>query len=420
MALSPRRRARRVFRYWRSEQRTLRQGYAGLLVSSGGDLFAGLVLAYMTQDLARLPGLLILIPAAIGMRGNVFGALGSRLGTGIHSGLFEPTRERKAFLPQNVYASIVLTMSTSLFLAVAARVVAPLFSASPVISVWDFVMISVLGGALGSLVVGAAAVGLSLVSFRREWDLDSVSAPVVTAIGDIATLPALWAASFLVGDDRFHRILSTSVGGFLVAVCLYVTVRGALTDLVLARRIVRESMPVLCLAGLLDILAGSVLDSRFTSVFSTIPALLILVPPFLEDTNALNGILSSRLGSKLHLGLIEPRAWPQPLAFLDMSIQFVFAVSVFSLVGISSELIALLTHTASPGIVDMLFVSLLAGFIATIVACGIAYYGAVASFRFGFDPDNHGIPIGSSLMDLVGSVCLILVIALLGVTGPHV
>ncbi|HXY71341.1 MAG TPA: magnesium transporter [Actinomycetota bacterium] len=420
MALAPRRRARRVFRYWRSEQRTLRQGYAGLLLSSGGDLLAGLVLAFMTKSLDRLPGLFVLIPAAIGMRGNVFGALGSRLGTGVHSGVFEPTRARRGFLGQNVYSSIVLTLSTSLFLAVAARVVAPLFSAGPVITLWDFVMISVLGGALGSLVVGTAAVVLAVLSFRHEWDIDSVSAPVVTAMGDIATLPALWAVSFLVTYPATHQILSVSVGAFLIVVCLVVTIRGVLTDLDLARRIVRESIPVLCLAGLLDILAGSVLDTRFNTVFAAVPALLILVPPFLEDTNALNGILSSRLASKLHLGLIEPKAWPQPLAFLDMSIQFVFAVSVFTLVGLSSQLVAVVTNRASPGLVDMLLVSLIAGFLATIFACAIAYYGAVATFRFGLDPDNHGIPLGSSLMDLVGSICLILVIAALGIHGTHV
>ena len=419
MALAPRRRARRVFRYWRSEQRTLRQGYAGLLLSSGGDLIAGLVLAFMTTSLNRLPGLIVLIPAAIGMRGNIFGALGSRLGTGVHSGVFEPTRARRGLLGQNVYSSIVLTLSTSLFLAVAARVVAPL-SSSPVISVWDFVMISVLGGALGSLVVGTAAVVLAVLSFRHEWDIDSVSAPVVTAMGDIATLPALWAVSFLVTYPPTHQIFSVTVGTFLIVVCLVVTIRGVLTDLDLARRIVRESIPVLCLAGLLDILAGSVLDTRFDTVFASVPALLILVPPFLEDTNALNGILSSRLASKLHLGLIEPKAWPEPLAFLDMSIQFVFAVSVFSLVGLSSQLVAVVTNRASPGLVDMLLVSLIAGFLATIAACAIAYYGAVATFRFGLDPDNHGIPLGSSLMDLVGSICLILVIAALGIHGPHV
>jgi len=110
---------------------------------------------------------------------------------------------------------------------------------------------------------------------------------------------------------------------------------------------------------------------------------------------------------------------PQPLALLDMSIQFVFAVSVFTLVAISSYVVSVATHHATPGLLPMVGVSLLAGFVATIFACLVAYYIAVSTFRFGFDPDNHGIPIGSSLMDLIGSVCLILAIAVLGVHGAH-
>jgi len=77
---SPVRRARRLWRFWRSEQHTLRQGFVALFISSGGDLLAGLALGSMTHTLTTLPGLLVLVPAAIGMRGNIFGALGSRLG----------------------------------------------------------------------------------------------------------------------------------------------------------------------------------------------------------------------------------------------------------------------------------------------------------------------------------------------------
>ena len=34
---------------------------------------------------------------------------------------------------------------------------------------------------------------------RRDWDLDNVAAPIVTAAGDMVTLPALFLATYLVG-----------------------------------------------------------------------------------------------------------------------------------------------------------------------------------------------------------------------------
>jgi mgtE-like transporter len=407
------RRARRLLGYWRSERHTLTQGFVALFISSGGDLLAGLALAFMSDQLGTLLGLTVLIPAAIGMRGNIFGALGSRLGTGLNSGQFRPSWQPRSFLRENVMGSVFLTFATCLFLAFAAHAIAVAFSSGPVISVWSFAVISIVGGVLGSFVVGASSVGIAVLSFRNGWDLDSVSAPLVTAIGDIATLPCLYLAALIV--ENVPSIVP--IVGFVVSLgCLLGTIQGFRADGAITRRVVRESMPVLFLAGAIDCLAGAVLEQRIDR-FLALPALFILVPPFLEDSNALAGILSSRLASKLHLGLIEPKAWPERLAFIDISINFLFAFSVFFLVGFSSNLIAVLTGNATPGLATMLSISLLAGFLATIFSSIVAYYTAVASFRFGLDPDNHGIPISSSIMDLLGTLCLVLVILLLGVSA---
>jgi mgtE-like transporter len=366
----------------------------------------------MTDSLTALPGLLVLIPAAIGMRGNIFGALGSRLGTGINTGQFEPTRERDSFLGQNVLGSMFLTLATCLFLGFAARIVAGAFF-EQTLTVWDFAVISILGGVLGSLVVGGASVGIAVLSHRRRWDLDSVSAPLVTAIGDIATLPALWAAALFVQ----HVPQATKAVGIVVSIlCLIGTIRGLTSKLPSVRRIVRESLPVLLIAGTIDLLAGTVIELRVER-FVAFPALLILVPPFLEDTNALAGILSSRLASKLHLGLIEAKTIPQALAWFDVSINFLFALVVFFMVGVSAQVAAVLTHQASPGLATMVGISLTAGLLATIVSSTLAYYSAVATYRFGLDPDNHGIPITSSVMDLAGTLCLVLVMLLYGVSA---
>src|SRR5947209_20189808 len=93
------------------------QGLAALLVSSAGDLLAGVTLGAIQHTLEQLPGLLVLIPAAIGMRGNIFGALGSRLGTSIHTGTFTLSRRRSTVVGQNVLSALSLTFVVSLALA---------------------------------------------------------------------------------------------------------------------------------------------------------------------------------------------------------------------------------------------------------------------------------------------------------------
>src|SRR5205814_1424310 len=233
------------------------QGLAALLVSSAGDLLAGLTLGAITHTLEDLPGLLVLVPAAIGMRGNIFGALGSRLGTAIHTGEFSLTRRRDTVVGQNILASLTLTLSISFALAVLATVVA------------------------------AAALVAALRAGRKS-------------------LPVM------------HRILI-------------------------------ESLPVLVIAGTIDVVAGLTIEKRLES-FLRFPALLILIPPFLEDTGALGSILSSRLASKLHLGVIEADRLPSRVARRDFALIFAFAVPVFVLVALSAQVASLVFTRASPGV----------------------------------------------------------------------
>ena len=398
-----------MFRYWRAERATIWQGYYGLWISSGGDLIAGFALGKMTDRLNMLPGLLILVPAAIGMRGNIFGSVGSRLGTAIHTGLFRVTRERTGVLYQNAYASIMLSIATSAFLAVAARIISVATGLTSM-SIWDFFVISIIGGVISSAVVLALTVVLARIGYQREWDLDAIAAPVVTFMGDTITLPALFAASYVAQ----HHAITLSIGAVLAVLSLWALVAALRTKLPMARKIIRESVVVLAFAGTMDLFAGTVVQHRIDR-FRAFPALLVLLPPFLEDAGSLGSIVAARLSSKLHLGSIRPRLVPERLAWLDFTLLAPWALSVFTLVGVSATLIAHASGLASPGFVKMIEVSLLAGYLATLAAAILAYATAVATFRFGLDPDNHGVPIVTSSIDLLGMFALVGSIVLLGV-----
>src|SRR5438105_15463418 len=116
----------------------IRQGLVALMLSSVGDLAAGLTLGAITHTLDTLPGLLVLVPAAIGMRGNVFGALGSRLGTAVHTGTFRMSARRDTLVGQNLAVSISLSLSVSLVLAILAKAIWVAFGLEHTLSVADF------------------------------------------------------------------------------------------------------------------------------------------------------------------------------------------------------------------------------------------------------------------------------------------
>lgn len=401
---------RQVRDYFQSERHTIRQGFLAVLVASLTSLIAGLALAGMQTRIGEVTGLFVLIPVSIGMRGNIFGALAARLGTSIHSGLFEVSGDRDGILYQNVYAATLLTVATAVTMGILARSIAGLLSVDTV-PVWDFIVIALIGGLLSSAAVLAVTVVLSIQSFRRGWDLDSVGAPLITAIGDVVTLPFLLLASFLID----HSFVTVGIGILSLGAAAASLVAGWTTTRQVTRRIVRESFPVLAIAIVLDVLAGTVVQPRMEDVFLTYPALLVLIPGFLENTGALGSILAARLGSKLHLGVVTPSARPEAVAYLDGAIVLSLGITVYAVTAITTLPIAELLNQAYPGALRFVGIVLVGGIMATLVAALLGYYAAITTYRFGFDPDNHTIPLVTSGMDLMGVTCLVLALVIFGV-----
>lgn len=405
----PRRRARTLFDYLRSERRTLRQGFVALLLGALTSFVAGITLASITGTLRALPGLLILIPAVLGMRGTIFGAIGARLGTTTHAGLFEVTRERSGVLYQNAFVGITSTLYSSLYLAALAKLSALAFGLRS-ISFFKFVTISVVGGVLDSALILVLTIGLSIVSYRRGYDLDAVSTPVVTAAADMTTVPLLFMATLLTRVGW----LNTSLAILAIVSGLYAMVRAALTDLPQARRVFFEMAGVIVLTPVLDILAGTVVEARLDR-FAELPGLLLLVPPFVATAGSLGGILSSRLSSKLQLGLISPRGLPEALAYLDAFLIVAFGMVVFTFMGALGLGYSVLANKAYPGALTMVFGTLLGGMMATAIAIPVSYLIAVGTTRLGWDPDNFSVPWITSVMDLSGIIVLLAALAIFGV-----
>jgi mgtE-like transporter len=396
--------------YWRQESRSIRAGISALSIGLFATLVAGIVLGSSEGQLEGVPGLLALIPAAIGMRGSIFGALGSRLATGILTGQFTPELARRNYLGRQIEASTILSFTSAVQAGVLAWGISVALGLSTV-SLLELVAVSLAGGLLSSLVLFFVTVGMARGSNRRGWNMDDVGAPIITATGDLVTLPALLLATLLL---RWEAV-ALSVGGLGLAVGAAMVVVGWRHHEATIRRIVRESVVVLTIAVTIDVLAGVVVESRAEEQFGA-AALLILLPPFIANCGSLGGMLSSRLASQLHVGLLEPRALPGRLAMLDFSLTTLLAMLAFTGVGVMGWLAALLVPTVTPlALPATVGVTLVAGLFATPILALAAYTAATASFRFGFDPDNHGIPIVTATMDLAGVICLVAAISLLQV-----
>jgi mgtE-like transporter len=210
-------------------------------------------------------------------------------------------------------------------------------------------------------------------------------------------------------------VLTPLLGVVCAVVALGLVVLSLRSPLDELPRIVGQSLPVLTVAGALSALAGVTVE-RQLEPFTRHPALLVLLPAFLSSSGALGGILSGRLGTKLHLGLIDPDGVPGRLARRDIGVALGLAVPVFLFDGVGAHLLALLIQHESPGIVKMLAVSMLGGLLAVAFVVVVAYYGTIAAFRVGLDPDTFGIPLVTSSVDFTGAIALVLAIVAVGLS----
>jgi mgtE-like transporter len=397
----------------RADPAGVRAGFVAHLLATATGLVAGLVLGSITGTLEALPGLLVLVPAAVGLRGNVFGALGSRLGTLVATGTFRLSRRRDTPVGQNLEASVALSLGVSLILAVVAKVVAESFGVQESISVGDFVVVSVVGALIPTAVVLGITVAIAAFGVQREWDVDNVSVPVVTAAGDVVTLPSLFLATYLVRDAPGWVTGTFAVlCGIAGLAVLTVPLRSRLP---LLRRIVRESIPFLVVAGLVSTLAGITIQSRIGAL-SRDPALLIVIPPLLSLSGSLAGILSARVATKLHLGVIDPSRLAVGPVAPDLTLVFLVAVPIYLVLGIAADVLAAIAGLASPGAFEMIEVVMLAGVLATALTCSIAYGAALVTYRLGWDPDNNGVPLVSSTSDFLGAASFMVALVILGLS----
>jgi mgtE-like transporter len=389
-----------------------RPSLVALGLNSSTSLVAGAVLGSITGTFERYPGLLVLVPAAIGLRGNVFSTLGSRLSTALHTGQLVLSPRRRGLLGQNVEASLVLTLAMSAVLAVLAWLLSEAVGVDDVTSPLVLAGISILGGLLGSVVVLAATLVLTWGAVRFRWDLDNVVAPVVSTLGDVVTLPALWLAAQAADVPLVADLIGLVLGGAAL-VALARSIRSAAPVLA---AVTRESWPVLLAAALLSTLAGLALEGRLDT-WQALPALLVLQPAFVSSAGALGGILSSRTATALHLGQTAPTAVPSRAVRADAGRVLLLGLPVYLFNGAGAHGVARLLGQESPGLGVMVGLSLGAGLVTVAFALAVGYYGTVAATALRADPDTYGIPVVTSSVDFAGVVALVAAVAALSLTA---
>jgi len=367
-------------------------------------LVAGVILGKMTFFLEAFPGLLVVIPGAIGMRGNIFGSFASRLSTNLHIGLISPRFEFSEDLNYNIYSSFVLTLVLSIFLGIVGKLFCVLLH-YPSMPLIDFILICTIAGIISNLIMLPITMFVSFKSFEHGWDPDNITSPIIAAFGDLFTLPAIIASIFILSAISFNYIVKDIV----LAVILIAVMVGFIYCYRLSyetKTILKQSTPVLLLCSFLGGSAGGILNSSVETLLTN-PSLLTLIPLFSGECGSLISILGARLSSGLHSGLVEPLSRPEGEALHNFGICYILAILIFPFIGILAELSSIMFGTVGVGFDKIIPISTLSGLILVTIMVILVYYISTLSYNNNLDPDNIVIPISTSITDSISSLILI-------------
>ncbi|MBU4256030.1 MAG: magnesium transporter [Candidatus Thermoplasmatota archaeon] len=171
------------------------------------------------------------------------------------------------------------------------------------------------------------------------------------------------------------------------------------------KKILKESIPILSLLMIIQIFGGQILNIHLEK-FLMLPILLMFIPMVNGVCGNIGSILGARVSSGLHVGYITPDFRGKELrenvigVLLLSFLTFVFLGCLVYVISSSFKLVVIMIG---------------AGMLVTFGVICLCIPTAIISFRKGIDPDNVVIPILTTGADVLGILCLLLMIKLVGI-----
>lgn len=172
-----------------------REIFSSQLVSILGGLIAGTILAIYTDKLFLIPGMFILLPGFLEMRGNISGALAARLTSGMYLGFVNPRKPNTKIIKGNILASFMLAIIVSFALGLLAFIFN--YLAFGILTL-KILFIPLVAGILANAIEIPLTLFFTFYLFRKGHDPDNIMGPFVTSTGDITSVLSLLIVVLLI------------------------------------------------------------------------------------------------------------------------------------------------------------------------------------------------------------------------------
>ncbi|MGB9927047.1 MAG: magnesium transporter [Methanosarcina sp.] len=167
------------------------------LIATVGGVIAGVIFSGMTNELEMIPGLLVIYPGVLGLRGNISSTLGSRLGSAIHLGLITEFDMKNPELTNNISGSLILSVITAAVLGLLGHFVSLALGFESA-GILKLLLICVISAFTSGIILAFIAVFLAIGTFRFGFDPDNVVTPSIATIGDIVSMLMLFFTAKMV------------------------------------------------------------------------------------------------------------------------------------------------------------------------------------------------------------------------------
>ncbi len=360
----------------------MKLGEVGLLHLVIVELLVGYIYMMHVDIILSTPAVLVVVPALMSARGNIYGTIVTRLVTRLHLGLSRVPWDARTLSDVRIALLDALTAATAI--STMGVVLDYLLGGNMGIYLYPLAYMAVL---VSSLFVIPTVLLVVWRSFKRGYAAEYVAVPVATATSDLVTPIAFFLAVRYAADRG--AALAVIIISLVVLVC-------GVRELTRNAKFFLENAPATILGSLTSGFGGFLYS---TSLYRPLAvASLGGLPGLNALLGALGGIVGSAVSVQLHkkgrVDRVERRR------ILKAGLQH-FAL------GLSLLSAAILILGGPPAAAAILA----SGILASPLIMGAAYFASHYSYKRGIDPDNIVVPITTALGDVVGPLAVILLLS---------
>ncbi|KAK9889165.1 hypothetical protein WA026_004446 [Henosepilachna vigintioctopunctata] len=370
----------------------------------------------------------ILVPALLGLKGNLEMTLASRLSTHANIGHFDIPKMRFNLILGNL--SLILCQATVVgFLASIVAVILG-WVPSGVINFRHVLLLcasSVVTALGASFILGLVMIGVILLSKTFNINPDNVATPIAASLGDLTTLTCLsWLASSYhstIDENIWYSLISIVVALLLIPLWAWMASREKHSQQVLCS----GWTPVIS-AMIISSLGGLILDytvakfkgvAVFELVINGVGGNLVAVQASRISTDLHMTAKLGHLPNNMHICLTPCSAFCDTKETSHARTAWMLMLMVIPGHLIFSYTISYLQagHTSFTFI--FLLVYLTAAYVQVILLLYIAQIMILGMWKANIDPDNSAIPYLTALGDLLGTFLLSAAFEFLFLIGDH-